>query len=170
MKTSLCALLLAMVQYASAPPCIEGKLLNTAASPYKVIVAKASGQTQIVPVDANGAFQLCNLPSGSPTVDLLLYQGVSTDTLFLGTVALGQERIQLPVPAPSRSNILGQLICPKCHRADKTARIIVGDPPMVRMVITKGDTSYTNIVKRRMYVGCLDRGSRGYCSRDQINF
>lgn len=167
---SLALLSIAIINSSSAP-CLRGQLLGTTASPYGVIIAKSSGQTQSTLVDAKAAFQLCNLPDDAQAVDIFLYQGVGTDTLFLGTVIPSQKEIaQFPVPAPLRANMLGHFICPKCHQADRTARIINNIAPRVRTVALAGDTSYSPIIGRKMYDDCVGGGSRGFCSRDNIRF
>ena len=166
------SILLLKTFFWSFPPlCLHGQLVGAKGLYYGVIIAESTRYRKSVTVDSTATFDFCDLPATAVKVDLLLYRGLGTDTLFLGTVPADRAALaQVPVPALLRTNLLGHFICPKCRQADKTVRIVNGIAPMVQRIIANGDTSYTNIIDRRMYEGCINAGSRGYCSRDRIRF
>lgn len=157
--------------WSSPPPCLHGQLVVAEGLDYGVLIVESAGYRKSVTVDSTATFDFCDLPATAVKVDLLLYRGLGTDTLFLGTVPAGRATlVHVPVPAKLRTNLLGHFICPKCRRADKTARIVNGEAPLTQRIIVNGDTSYTSIIHRRIHEGCINTGSQGYCSRDRIRF
>jgi hypothetical protein len=151
-------------------PCLQGQVRGTDTISYGLLIARAPGYSSSTQVSPQGTFELCNLPIAR-SIDILLYRGPGSDTLYLGSVVPGsQEPAALTVPANVRTNIRGHFVCPKCNRADKTAEIIYGDGLPVRRIVIKGDTTYTSLFGRKMHAGCIDNGTKGYCQRDRILF
>ena len=132
----------------------------------------------LIAIDENGKRHLDNLRltteyrfAGITTpADLFLYQGIGTDTLYVGTAPRNITEVKLTFPLELSKNLWGHYVCPKCRRSDKTVEIIYSIAPQVRRIIVAGDTSYSSIIGRKMYEGCLSGGGRGYCKRDKIRF
>ncbi|RSK24714.1 hypothetical protein [Hymenobacter metallilatus] len=111
-----------------------------------------------------------HLSADAVPADLFFYQGPGSDTLYVGSVAAQDTAVQLRLPLVLRKNLLGHYVCPKCHKSDKTVTIVNSEAPLVRRTITGTDTTYSSIIGRKLYEGCISGGARAHCQRDNIRF
>ena len=124
--------------------------------------------------DSKGDFNLTFTPGKEKLFDFFC-QGIAIDTLLLSSVTTFESDtpdMTFYIPAPTKKNTLGQTLCPKCKKADKVFKIAYGDGMPLKMDISKtGDTTYSNIVNGRYYVGtCLTGIAKYYCDRDKVKF
>ncbi|MBC6609864.1 hypothetical protein H8B15_02955 [Hymenobacter sp. BT507] len=152
------------------PPVLQVQLIVL--PPYSVT------EGQLLAMDVNRRFYTGEahgsgsyvFPVSPASTDLFFYPGIGQDTLYVGSSTIDSSTLIVRFPLRLHKNIFGYYICPKCHRADKTVTIVNSEAPPVRLIIAGGDTSYSSIIGRRLYEGCLNTGSKGYCQRDKIRF
>jgi len=100
--------------------------------------------------------------------------GLGIDTLLLECVTSFESdspEMIFYLPANYRKNVLGQVICIKCNKADKVYKIVYNNSPIVtRIVNSKGDTSYSPLNKGKYYAGCIAGPAKYYCDRDHVKF
>ena len=164
MMTSLYLILLHSFTlfWAGSVGCVGGTLSSASADlQHGLLIAKPiSGvysETQQISVKGPFRFQLCELKTFGQPVDIF-YRGIMADTLYVETITASSIENTLIYPVVVRKNLLGYWICPKCHRADKTLEMVYGDGGPL------------NLASRKRPQGCINNGTRGYCSRDRISF
>jgi hypothetical protein len=133
----------------------------------EVLAISAAGKLTTSGWQHNGVYRVS---AAATPADLFFYQGPGSDTLYVGSVAAQDTAVRLQFPLKLRKNLLGHYTCPKCRRPDKTVAIVNSEAPLVQTVVTATDTSYTSIIGRKLYEGCINGGSRAYCQRDKIRF
>lgn len=135
-------------------------------APYEIRAVNNSGQRVVGVADVQEAYVF---PAYLVPADLFLYQGLPSDTFYLGSIEAKGSKTKFSFPVELQRNLFGHYVCPKCHRADKTVKIVSSDMVVARTIITAGDTTYTSIRGRKKYEACMSTG-RGYCQRDKIKF
>ena len=124
--------------------------------------------------DKQGNFKLTITPNKEKSFDFFCY-GVGVDQMLIGSVMTFENDtpdLTFYIPAIRKKNFLGQMLCPKCHRADKVYKIIYGDGmPVEREISESGDTIYSTIVNGHYYAGtCLVGIPKYFCDRDKVQF
>jgi len=124
--------------------------------------------------DRQGNFELIFTPNKEKSFDFFCF-GVGVDTMLFSSVRTFDSDtpdITFYIPALRKKNALGQMLCPKCNKADKIYKIIYGDGmPIKREISESGDTTYSSIVNGRFYAGtCLVGIPKYFCDRDKIKF
>lgn len=135
-------------------------------APYEIWAVTSSRQRVAGLVDAQEAYVF---PAYLVPADLFLHQELPSDTFYLGSIKAKGTKTEFSFPIELQKNLFGHYVCPKCHRADKTVKIVSSDMVVARTIITAGDTTYTSIRGRKKYEACMSTG-RGYCQRDKIKF
>jgi hypothetical protein len=141
--------------------CAAGNVVTAADMRYGLLIAKpvksATSNSLVISEKGTFGFQFCELKNGEEPIDVF-YRGVMMDTLYVGTIGASSKENVLTYPVAVRKNVLGYWICPKCRRADKTLEMVYGDGIPL------------NMASRKRPQGCIDNGTKGYCSRDRIHF
>lgn len=99
---------------------------------------------------------------------------IGIEELYLTTLdnaTIDKHEVNVPRHYKIRFN---KAICPKCNKVDKVYQAVYGDNQVMTMKVTeKGDTTYSNILGRKYYMGtCItnDLNPKWYCDRDKIQF
>ena len=108
------------------------------------------------------------------TYDFFVY-GIGIDETYIKSFnSFKESEIKLDIKFPNTYKIKsGNIICPKCNKANKVYPIIYGTPKSLITITTKGDTIRSNIVDRKYYAGtCVSSllSPNYYCDRDRIKF
>jgi hypothetical protein len=125
--------------------------------------------------DRQGNFEVTFTPDKEKSFDFFVY-GVAVDTMLVGSVKTFDSdtpEITFYIPAIRKKNFLGQMLCPKCSKADKVYKIKYGDglPVATRQISESGDTTYSPIVNGHYNAGtCLVGVATYYCDRDKVKF
>ncbi len=125
-------------------------------------------------VDKEGHYKI-NFIAGNETSFDLYVTGFGMDTLFIKSfTGFDSDNVTFDISFPiSYKKTIGQITCPKCNKATKVYKIIYGDAPKYKILITKSDTIYSPIVNNKYYAGtCLKSliSPEWYCDRDKISF
>ena len=123
----------------------------------------------------NGVFEVSFAPDKEKSFDFFAaYMGF--DTILIASVKMFESdtpSMTFLLPAKPKRNTLGQVVCLKCRKADKTYKIRYGDalPTSERQILENGDTVYSPIVDGHYNAGhCVAGLARYYCDRDKIRF
>lgn len=99
---------------------------------------------------------------------------VGVEELYLTTIdnhTIDKHIINIPRYYTMRYK---RAVCPKCKKVDKVYKAIYGDNQVLKMTVSeKGDTTYSNILGRKYYMGtCVtnEMNPKWYCDRDEIQF
>lgn len=139
------------------------------------IIVKSNDETLASTItNSNGDFELEFKHEKQNSYDFFCH-GVTIDTLYIGSVnvsGLNTIHMNFEIPSNPKRNILGQVLCPKCKKANKVYKIRYGDGlPILRTISNMGDTTYSNIYKGYYNAGtCLTDIAKHYCDRDKIKF
>ena len=84
--------------------------------------------------------------------------GVAVDTMLIGSVKTfvsDTPELTYYIPTLRKKNVLGQMLCPKCNKADKVDKIRYGDglPMATQIVSDAGDTTYPPIINGHYNAG-----------------
>jgi hypothetical protein len=125
-------------------------------------------------VDRQGNFEITFTPAKEKSFDFFVF-GVAVDTVLIGSVKTFDSdtpEMTFYIPALRKKNFVGQMLCPKCNKADKVYKIVYGDGMPIKMEISESsDTTYSSIVNGRFYAGtCLVGIPKYFCDRDKIKF
>lgn len=124
--------------------------------------------------DRQGNFEITFTPEKEKTFDFFVF-GVAVDTMLISSVqAFDSDTPEMTfyIPSLRKKNFLGQVLCPKCSKADKVYKIEYGDGAVFVQQISKtGDTTYSPIYKGTYQAGtCLIGIAKYFCERDKIKF
>lgn len=124
--------------------------------------------------DRKGNFKVTFTPNKEKSFDFFCF-GVGIDTMLFGSVRTFDSNtpdLTFYIPALRKKNFLGQVLCPKCNKADRVYKIVYGDGMPIKMEISSiGDTTYSSIVNGHFYAGtCLVGIPKYFCDRDKIKF
>jgi hypothetical protein len=125
--------------------------------------------------DRYGNFEVTFTPDKEKSFDFFVY-GIAVDTLLISSVrAFDSDTPELTfyIPALRKKNYSGQMLCPKCNKADKVYKIRYGDGlPMATQIVSEtGDMTYSPIVKGHYNAGtCIVGVATYYCDRDKVRF
>lgn len=125
--------------------------------------------------DRQGNFEITFTPAKEKSFDFFVF-GVAVDTMLIGSVKTFESdtpEMTFYIPALRKKNILGQILCPKCNKADKVYKIRYGDglPLTTRHISENGDTTYSPIVNGHYNAGtCIVDVATYYCGRDKVKF
>ncbi|MDQ6758191.1 MAG: hypothetical protein M3004_14810 [Bacteroidota bacterium] len=125
--------------------------------------------------DRQGNFEITFTPNKEKSFDFFVF-GVAVDTLLIGSVRTFESdtpEMTFYIPALRKKNFLGQMLCPKCNKADKVYKIRYGDglPMATRHVSENGDITYSPIVNGHYNAGtCIVGVATFYCDRDKVTF
>lgn len=125
--------------------------------------------------DKNGNFEVTFTPNKEKYFDFFVF-GLAVDTMLIGSVKTfvsDTPELTFYIPALRKKNVLGQMLCPKCNKADKVYKIRYGDRlPMATQIVSEtGDTTYSPIVNGNYNAGtCIVGVAAFYCDRDKVRF
>ena len=125
--------------------------------------------------DIQGNFELTFTPEKEKSFDFYCY-GLAVDTLLVASVRTFESDtpdLTFYIPGIVKKNFLGQTICRKCKKADKTYKIRYGDalPVISRQISENGDTTFSRIVNGHYNAGsCIGGDAKYYCDRDKVEF
>ena len=124
--------------------------------------------------DRQGNFEVTITPNKEKSFDFFVF-GVAVDTMLISAVrTFESDRPELTfyIPALRKKNFLGQMLCPKCNKADKVYKIEYGDGAVFVQHISKtGDTTYSPIYKGTYQTGtCLVGVEKYFCDIYKIQF
>ncbi|PSL44760.1 hypothetical protein CLV51_105132 [Chitinophaga niastensis] len=124
--------------------------------------------------DAHGDFNLTFVPRHEKSFDFFC-AGIGIDTILLASVTSFESDtpdLTLLIPADIHEDSLQQVICLKCHKADKVYKIAYGNGlPLVRTISPSGKVTYSNIVGNQYNAEtCIGGIARYYCDRDKLKF
>jgi len=124
--------------------------------------------------DGKGNFELTFTPDKEKSFDFFC-NGVGVDTLLVGSVRKFESdtpELTFYIPALRKKNTLGQVICPKCKKADTVYKIIYGDgiPDHFDDEQTSRDPN-SSIIDGQYHKGiCIVGVAKFFCDRDKIEF
>lgn len=129
-------------------------------------------------VDNSGHYEISinvGLSNGLKNTYDFYITSFGTDTCFIKSFQqFNGEEMTWDIKLPNTyKKIMGRTICPKCETGDKVFPIIYGDNQKEVEIITKSDTTYSNIVNKKYYAGTCIRGilsPNWYCDKDKIHF
>jgi hypothetical protein len=125
--------------------------------------------------DRQGNFKVTITPAQEKSFDFFICS-VAVDTMLISSFkAFDSDTPEMTfyIPALRKKNFLGQMLCPKCNKANKVYKIEYGDGiPMGTQIISEtGDTTYSTIVNGHYYAGtCVVNMATYYCDRDKVKF
>jgi hypothetical protein len=125
--------------------------------------------------DRQENFQVIFTPYKEKSFDFFVF-GVAADTMLISSVKTFDSDTPCMIfyiPPLRKQNILGQMLCSKCNKADKVYKIRYGDglPVATRHISEGGDTTYLPIVNGHYNAGTYIVGvATYYCDRDKIKF
>jgi hypothetical protein len=125
--------------------------------------------------DRQGNFEITFRPDKEKSFDFFVC-GIAVDTMLIGSVKTFDSdtpEMTFYIPALRKRNFLGQMLCPKCNKADKVYKIRYGDglPLGTTYISESGDTTYSPIVNGHYNAGtCIVGVATYYCDRDKIKF
>jgi hypothetical protein len=124
--------------------------------------------------DSQGNFEATLTVGKEKSFDFFCF-GVGIDTMLFGSVrTFNSDKPDLTfyIPALRKKNLLGQMFCPKCNKADKVYKIVYGDAMPIKIEVSEnGDTTYSNIVNGHFNAGtCLVGVPKYFCDRDKVKF
>jgi len=123
--------------------------------------------------DRQGNFEITFVPDKEKSFDFFVF-GVAVDTMLIGSVKSfdsNTPELTFYIPALRKKNFLGQMLCPKCNRADKVLKIEYGMLPIRMEISDYGDTTYSNIENGRFNAGtCVAGIAKYFCDRDKVKF
>lgn len=124
--------------------------------------------------DGNGNFELTFTPDKEKSFDFFCH-GVGVETILIGAVRTfnnNTPELTFYLPALRKKNTLGQVICPKCKKADRVYKIIYGDgiPDHLDGDATTHDSN-SSIIEGQYYKGtCIVSIAKFFCDRDKVEF
>jgi hypothetical protein len=124
--------------------------------------------------DGKGDFEITFTPDKEKSFDFFCH-GVGVDTILVGSVRTFQSEtpeLTFYLPALRKKNALGQVICPKCKKADKVYKIIYGDgiPDHFDDEPSNRDPN-SSIIDGQYYKGtCIVGVAKFFCDRDKVEF
>lgn len=139
------------------------------------VMVKADGKIMDTACpDANGQFDLSFVVGEEKSFDFFCY-GLGVDTILVASLKEFESDVlemTFNVPAKRKTNMLGQVLCPKCNRTDRVFEIAYGDGLSAKMEVSKsGDTTYTHLMNGKYISGGCEGGiARHYCNRDKVKF
>jgi hypothetical protein len=125
--------------------------------------------------DTQGNFEVTFTPEKENSFDFFVF-GVAVDTMLIASVKSFDNdtpEITFYIPALRKKNFFGQILCPKCSKADKVYKIRYGDglPLATRQISGNGDTTYSRIANGNYNAGsCIVGVATYYCDRDSVRF
>ncbi len=125
--------------------------------------------------DRQGNFEITFTPNKEKSFDFFVF-GVAVDTMLISSVKTFDSdtpEMTFYIPSLRKKNILGQMLCPKCSKADQVYKIRYGDglPVASRQISESGDTTYSPIVNGHYNAGtCVVGVATYYCDREKIKF
>jgi len=123
--------------------------------------------------DKKGDFELTFTPDKEKSFDFFCH-GIGIDTMLIGSIRTFESdtpELTFYLPALRKKNALGQVICPKCKKADKVYGIVYSDgiPDHFDHEV-KSSSSNSKVIDGHLYKGCIVGPPKYYCDRDKVEF